>query len=284
VSKEPLVGYECILYAVADPIATITLNRPDVLNAYTDQMGIELRDAFGRAERDQSVVGIVLTGAGRGFCAGADMNLLSELSGASGTKTEPFLDTSPIPGDPGWGEDLRGTYTYMLSIPKPVICVLNGAVAGMGLPIALACDLRFMSAEALITTAFASRGLIAEWGTSWLLAKLVGPATTLDLLYSARKIGGTEAEHMGLVNRTLPADQVLDYAVEYITGLAQTSSPTSMAVMKRQVYTELHRGLADAQGVAACYMMQSFESADFQEGVGSFLERRRPSFARIGQG
>jgi enoyl-CoA hydratase/carnithine racemase len=281
--------YAEILYDVDDPVATITLNRPDALNAWTDTMAGEVRDAVGRAEHDQAVVGIVLTGAGRGFCAGADMRRLSSLSGADGGGGEPlnpaetpFTERStPKPGDESWGDDLRGTYTYLLSVPKPIIAAINGPVAGMGVPIALACDLRFMNEQTVLTTSFAQRGLVAEWGLSWLLTRLVGPAHALDLLFSARRVGGTEAAQIGLVNRALPADEVLTAAQDYVRELARTSSPTSMAIMKRQVYTELHAGLGAAERNALELMRDSFQRPDFAEGVASYLERRDPKFPRL---
>jgi len=278
--------YEDILYAVEDPVATITLNRPQALNAWTQRMAREMRDAVGRAERDPAVVGIVITGAGRGFCAGADMNDLSALSNVDQeAAAQPFAEPdAPPPGDPSWGDDLRGTYTYLLSVPKPIIAAINGPVAGMGVPITLACDLRFMSESAVLTTSFAQRGLVAEWGLSWLLTRLVGPSHALDLLFSARRVDGAEAFRLGLVNRTVPAGQTLTAAQDYVRELARGSSPASMAVMKRQVYTELHAGLGVAERHAIELMLESFGRPDFKEGVASFLERRDPQFGRLGSG
>jgi len=278
-------GYEHIRYEVDDPVATITLHRPEALNAWTGRMAAEVRDAVGRAERDRAVVGIVLTGAGKGFCAGADMNTLSSISGAapgavSGDDVAATRDAGEAPGDPSWGEDLRGTYTYMLSVPKPVVGAINGAVAGMGVPIVLSCDVRFMNQDAVLTTSFSQRGLIAEWGLSWLLTRLVGPAHALDLLYTARKVKGDEAARIGLVNWALPAEEVLTAAQNYVRDLAMSSSPSSMAVMKRQVYTELHAGLGAAERNAIEFMRESFGRPDFAEGVKSFLERRPPDFPR----
>jgi enoyl-CoA hydratase/carnithine racemase len=275
------VGYEHILFDVDEPVATVTLNRPEALNAWTDTMTHEVRDAVGRAERDPTVVGIVLTGAGRGFCAGADMKMLSARAQGDTTAMESPLATVAKPGDESWGEDLRGTFTYLLSVPKPVIAAINGAVAGMAVPIVLACDLRFMSETAVLTTAFAQRGLVAEWGLSWLLPRLVGPAHALDLLFSARRVDGVEAARMGLVNRALPAAEVLVAAQDYVRGLARSSSPASMAIMKRQVYSELHAGLAAAERNAIGLMAESFDRPDFAEGVASYVERRPPNFPRL---
>src|SRR5262245_13843808 len=279
--------YAEILYDVDDPVATITLNRPEALNAWTDVMAAEVRDAVGQAERDPAVVGIVLTGAGRGFCAGADMKRLAAVSGVDGEGGADLESTggaersTPKPGDESWGEDLRGTYTYLLSVPKPVVAAINGPVAGMGVPIVLGCDLRFMNEATVLTTSFAQRGLVAEWGLSWLLTRLVGPAHALDLLFSARRVDGAEAARIGLVNRALPADEVLTAAQDYVRELARGSSPTSMAIMKRQVYSELHAGLGAAERNSIELMRESFQRPDFAEGVASYLDRRDPKFPRL---
>ena len=274
--------YEEIRYEVEDPVATITLNRPAVLNAWTDRMGFEVRHAVEQAEHDPRVVGIVITGAGRGFCSGADMNRLSAVS-AGDYRADPLAeDLASDPGDPSFGDDLHaGTYTYLMSVPKPVIAAINGPVAGMGVPIVLACDLRFMAQDAVLMTAFAQRGLIAEWGISWLLPRLAGPAVALDLLFSSRKVTGTEAAALRLVNAAVPREEVLAHAQQYVRDLAATSSPTSMAIMKRQVYQQLHAGLAAAEAEARALMRESFSRPDFREGVQSFVQRRAPDFQRI---
>jgi enoyl-CoA hydratase/carnithine racemase len=280
-----MTSYEEILYRVEDPVATITLNRPSVLNAWTDRMGFEVRHAVGEAEADPRVVGIVLTGAGRGFCAGADMKRLSAISSGDRRSEAPGDDLVSDPGDPSFGDDLHlGTYTYLMSVPKPVIAAINGPVAGMAVPIVLACDLRFMAADAVLMTAFAQRGLVAEWGTSWLLPRLAGTAVALDLLFSSRKVSGTEAAALGVVNAAMPAAEVLPYAQQYVRDLAATSSPASMAIMKRQVYQQMHAGLLAAEREARQLMMDSFSRPDFREGVSSFLERRQPQFERLAQG
>jgi enoyl-CoA hydratase/carnithine racemase len=280
-----VTAYEEILFEVEDPVATITLNRPASLNAWTDRMGAEVRHAVAAAERDSRVVGIVITGAGRGFCSGADMKRLTAITaggyGAGTVAAELAVD----PGDPGSGDDLHlGTYTYLMSVPKPVIAAINGPVAGMGVPIVLGCDLRFMASDAVLMTAFSQRGLIAEWGISWLLPRLVGTAAALDLLFSSRKVTGEEAARMGLVNAALPREDVLAHAQEYVRGLAATSSPASMAIMKRQVYQQLHAGMLAAEQEARELMLESFGRPDFKEGVQSFVERRPPMFPRLADG
>ena len=272
--------YEQILYDVSDPVATIQLNRPDRLNAWTDRMGEEVRHALAKAEADRSVVGIVLTGAGRGFCAGADLKNLQAISaGERGGRAHAELAADP--GDPEMGDSFRKTYSYLMSLRKPIVAAINGPCAGMAMPIALFCDLRFASESATFTTAFVRRGLIAEWGLSWTLPRLVGTAHALDLLLSGRKIDAREAERMGLVNRVLPDEKLVSHCQDYVRELAANSSPSSMMVMKRQVYQQLTRELGPSCDEAVKLMVESFSRPDFKEGVQSFLERRPPKFPRI---
>ncbi len=273
--------YDEILYEVDDPVATITLNRPEALNAWTNRMGDEVRHAVGQAERDPAVVGIVITGAGRAFCSGADMNLLTSITeGASGA--EGGADDLEVPPAPdGTPADLDGTYTWLMAGQKPVIAAINGAVAGMAVPIALSCDLRFMADDAVFLTAFAQRGLIAEWGLSWLLARLAGPAVALDLLMSSRKVRGAECADLGLVNAAMPGDELLPFCRQYLVDIAERCSPASIAVMKRQVYSQLHAGLGPAEKESIRLMLESFGRPDFTEGVQSFLQKRPPQFGRL---
>ena len=273
--------YQQILYSVEDPVATITLNRPERLNAWTDRMGEELRHAIARAEADKSVVGIVLTGAGRGFCAGADLKGLQAITVGERERGAAASELAADPGDPAMGESFRKHYSYLLSVRKPIIAAINGPCAGMAMPIALFCDLRFAAESATFTTAFVRRGLIGEWGLSWTLPRLVGSAHALDLLLSGRKIDAREAERMGLVNRVLSDEKLLPHCVEYVRELAANSSPASMMVMKRQVYQQLTRELGPACVEAVSLMVESFSRPDFKEGVQSFLERRPPKFPRV---
>ena len=274
--------YEEIKYEVEGPSAVITLNRPGALNALTNNMLEELKHALGQAEKDESVVGIVLTGEGRGFCAGMDMNALnSQASGGdlSSGKERRKLDADP--GDKSMGDNFTVTFTYILSIRKPIIAVVNGACAGLGMSIALLCDMRFGSENTRFITAFSQRGLVAEHGQSWILPRLVGPARALDLLWSSRKLNAEEAKEMGLLDRILPHDELLATAKDYIAGLAAASSPTSLMVMKQQVYRHLNMELGDAMQETNRLMAESLQRGDFKEGVTSFLEKRPPEFARI---
>jgi enoyl-CoA hydratase/carnithine racemase len=274
--------YEQILYEVDDPVATITLNRPEALNGWTTRMGAEVRHAVAQADADPAVVGIIITGAGRAFCAGADMNMLNAITeGGASAATNDGLAALEVAPDPDLPSDFAGAYTYLLATRKPVIAAINGAVAGMAVPIALCCDLRFMAEDAPFLTAFAQRGLIAEWGLSWLLPRLVGPAVALDLLFSSRKVPGEEAARLGLVNAAMPADQVVAHSRRYIEDLATRCSPASIATMKRQVYAQLHAGLGPAEAESQRLMIETFGRPDFREGVQSFLQKRDPKFERL---
>jgi enoyl-CoA hydratase/carnithine racemase len=272
--------YREILYRVEDPTATVTLNRPDRLNAWTERMGIEVKHAMAQAEEDPRVVAVILTGAGRGFCAGADMQRLKDISQGR-TPSEDAGELAADPGDAELEGGFREAYTYLMSLRKPIIAAINGPCAGMAIPIALSCDIRFASDRAVFTTAFAHRGLVAEWGIAWLLPRLVGSAHALDLLFTGRRIGADEAERMGLVNRVVPHDGLLKQVQEYAGEMAEKSSPTSMRIMKRQVYEALHEPLSDAHQKSVQLMMESFDREDLAEGVDSFLEKRPPKFRRI---
>jgi enoyl-CoA hydratase/carnithine racemase len=276
--------YDEILYEVVDPVATITLNRPGALNAWTNRMGAEVRHAVAAAEDDKSVVAIVLTGAGRGFCAGADLKGLQSLSGGGGggggmDAVPETLDADP--GDATADPSFRKQYSYLMSVRKPVIAAINGPCAGMALPISLYCDMRFASDRATFTTAFVQRGLIAEWGVSWMLSRLAGPANAMDLLLSGRKFDAAEAERLGVVNRVLPHDELLPFVRSYAEDMALKCSPASMAVMKREVYQHMMASLGDAHDEAVQLMVESFKRPDFREGVASFLEKRPPQFERV---
>jgi enoyl-CoA hydratase/carnithine racemase len=271
--------YEDVMYEAKDGVGVVTLNRPEALNAFTAAMGAGLKRAVADAVADAAVRVIVLTGAGRGFCAGADMKLLQNIApGGTATRMpEPKQDFYSGLG-PDVGPHYGGRFGYLLQARKPVIAALNGPAAGLGLVLALYADLRFAASEAKLTTSFAQRGLIAEHGISWLLPRLVGPAHALDLLLSARKLGAAEAERIGLVNKVLPQASFMLDVMAYARTLAQTVSPRSTAVIKAQVWKALCQDFNDALALADGEMQKSFASADFKEGVAHYVQKRAPAF------
>jgi len=258
---------EVVQKTVDGGVAVITLNRPERLNAWTSEMERLYFGMLADCAASEQIRVIVVTGAGRGFCAGADMQQLQTL-GQNGAAA------------PAAAEE-RQPQSFPLSIPKPIIAAINGACAGIGLVQALMCDLRFAAEDAKLTTAFARRGLVAEHGISWILPRLIGPARALDLLLSGRVVLGREAAELGLVNRALPAETLLEQTLAYAHELAAQCSPASMATMKRQVYADLDRPLRDALAGADELMLASFGAPDFVEGVASFVEHRDPAFAPL---
>ena len=273
--------YQDILTDTEDHILIITLNRPDRLNAWTGQMQMEVQDAIERAGSEDTIRAIVVTGAGRGFCAGADMAGLQEISpeGEAADAATSGTDTHDI--DPN-ADDLAalypGRFGYMYACPKPILAAINGPCAGIGLIFTLYADLRFANQDAKFTTAFSQRGLIAEHGIAWLLPRLVGEAHALDLLFTARLFKGAEAERVGLVNRALPANELLPYVMDTAKHLATQVSPRSLAIMKRQIRESYFQSFARSLEVADQEMKDSFASFDFKEGVDSFVEKRPPAF------
>ncbi|MGV9615103.1 enoyl-CoA hydratase-related protein [Nocardia xishanensis] len=248
------------------PVLILTLNRPDRLNAWNDALERRYFALLDDAENDPEVRAIVVTGAGRGFCAGADMDDLAAASSAT--------DLS--------APERQRPREFPLSVRKPLIAAINGAVAGLGLVEALYCDLRFSTPEAKFTTAFVRRGLIAEYGIAWLLPRVIGRSRALDLLLSGRVILGAEAHAMGLVDRLCPQKTLLQSAIDYATDLANFCSPTSMSIVKSQVHRAMDSDFATAVAVADDLMLAAFAHPDATEGVTSYLDRRPPAFAPLG--
>jgi enoyl-CoA hydratase/carnithine racemase len=267
------------LYRVADRVATITLNRPDKLNAWTAVMEREVRAAMREAEQDENIRVIVLTGAGRGFCAGADMSLLSTVAEKGLDEARRAQAVQPASGgSEGTRKNFERKYSYFAAITKPVIAAINGPAVGLGLVIALYCDLRLASDAARFGTAFARRGLIAEYGMAWMLPRLVGHANALDMLFSARMIDAAEALRMGLANQIYPQDSFRERVQQYAVELASTVSPRSLRVIKAQVYEGMFETLAESFERSEREMLASLQSEDFKEGVAHFIEKRAPVF------
>jgi enoyl-CoA hydratase/carnithine racemase len=266
-AEEPLSGYEQILTSRAERVLTIALNRPERMNAWTPVMEAEVRSALEEAAADSEIRAIVLTGEGRGFCAGADMGALAVSSGGAPPTEQPERGTA----------DLEQRYSYLLGIPKPIIAAINGAVAGVGLCIALYCDVRFIAAGAKVTTAFARRGLVAEHGSAWLLPRLVGPMNAADLLMSGRVLEAAEADRMGLA-RLLPAEGFRAAVHLYASELANLSSPRSIGIIKRQLQESWVQALGTAVRASEDEIARCRGTDDYREGVAHFVEKRRPAF------
>jgi len=266
------MGFTEMLYGVSEQVATITLNRPERMNAWTPTMEAELRAAIAAATEDDGVRAIVLTGAGKGFCAGADMGRLAgAAAGGTGATAAP---AAPPRGDAG---DFEQRYSYLLAVPKPLIAGINGAVAGVGLCLTLFCDLRYMAAGARLATSFARRGLVAEHGSAWLLPRLIGPMNAADLLLSGRTVDAAEAASMGLV-RVLPAEGFAAAVQARAAELAALSSPRSIRIMKQQLRMAPFESLAQATAFADTEIPKCRDTEDFREGVASFVEKRAPRF------
>ena len=272
--------YTEIRYEVDGPVLLITLDRPERLNAIGKNMISELRHAVATAERDPSITGIVLTGEGRGFCAGADMDGLKDLAAAE--NADPFTRSGAQqdlqPGGPDHSPHFDKSVTFLMAVRKPVIGAINGPAAGMGLSVAAACDIRIAAADAFFVNAFAQRGLSGEHATTWLLPRLMGHGRALDMMWTGRRVGAAEALAVGLVNQVVPKDQLIETAKDYVRTLATTASPRSLMHIKQQTYLDLMRSLGDAMDDGEDRIRESLNWTDFAEGVAAFQERRAPNF------
>jgi enoyl-CoA hydratase/carnithine racemase len=263
-------------YGVADAIATITLDRPDRLNAWTGRMHTEYRFLLSQAASDSTVRVIVVTGAGRGFCAGADAKALEGHVARGGYDAGVGADLAR----PGWGvrAEFDADFAYHFGIPKPIIAAINGPAAGVGLVLACYCDLRFAAEGAKLTTSHGRLGLPAEYGLSWLLPRLIGVTRAADLLLSSRVVLAEEAESMGLINRVVSAGELMETTYRYARQLATEIAPSSLASTKLQLYGDLHRDVATSVTDASTRMEQMMGGPDFTEGVAALSEHRPPRF------
>src|SRR5271154_2258102 len=211
------MAYEQIIYEAANLVATITLNRPDKLNAWTEKMEEEIGAAVRAASADDQVRVIILTGAGKGFCAGADMSLLSAISQESSPRAE-FLFDVKVEGDER--PDFQKKHAWLLTVPKPIIAAINGPAVGLGFILPLYCDLRFASEKARFSVIFSKRGLVAEYGLAWMLPRLVGVGNSIELMYTSKMLDAQEALRIGLVSRVLPEENFLAAVQGFAQDLA----------------------------------------------------------------
>ncbi len=266
--------YTQITYEIDAAVATITLNRPERMNALTKVLESELYDAMQSANADDSVRAVILTGAGRAFCAGMDMDELEVLPPGDISAREWMR-----PYDMNRRSDYQARYAYFPAISKPVISAINGAAAGLGLIFALYSDFRIASSKAVFATAFAKRGLIAEHGIAWILPRIVGHANAMDLLLTSRKVEASEALFMGMLHRVVEPDALIDQARELAVTLSEDVSPRSVRVMKRQLWETPFETLGEAIAQANHEMYHSILSDDFKEGVAHFKEKRQARFS-----
>ncbi len=267
-----MTAYNDITLEIDDPVAILRLNRPEKLNAFTFETLLEIRAAIKLAVADPRVVGIVITGNGRGFCAGLDAQALAAAT----------ADSSQWVADSAANAELPGIFSYLLEVPKPVIAAINGVTAGGGLVLALMCDLRFAAKSASFVTIFLKRGLIAEHGVSWLLPRLVGAGRALDLLWMSDRIDAATAHDLGLVEKLCSNDAVLEMACDYVRRLAETSAPAAMAETKRLVYRHLGGNYVQALQEADRAQLRFVTLPDAAEGAQALLEKRAPKFQRLG--
>ena len=250
-------------------VAVLTFNHPERMNAWGGGMATAFYSCLDRTEADPAVRAVVVTGSGRAFCAGADMGDLSTIRSTT-VDTAGDTDVDKLVGE-------RHPH-FVTTLHKPIIAAINGACAGIGLTQALMCDVRFAVRGAKFTTSFARRGLIAEYGISWILPRIVGAGAALDLLLTGRVFLAEEAAELGLVKEVLPAEELLPRAIAYAEDIAANCAPSSLAVIKQQVYADTMREVFEASAVAEKLMQESMLRPDFIEGITSFFEKRPPNF------
>ena len=255
-----------VLADVADGIMTITLNRPDRGNAWNGPMAQGYFALLEQAARASDVRAIIVTGAGKAFCVGGDGEKLAVVAETG--------DIKPAAPQPYW---------FPLTIGKPIIAAINGACFGIGLQQALVSDIRFAAEDAKFSTAYARRGLVAEMGMSWLLPRLVGTGHAMDLLISARLVRAEEAARMGLVNRVVPASELLSEARAYTTHLVTHCSPYSMRTIKEQSFADLTQPFLKSFERSVALLDDGFAAPDFKEGMASWQEGRPPNFPALSQ-
>ena len=266
---------DAVLYeATASGVAILTLNRPDRLNAWGPDIAAGFYAGIDRAEQDPAIRVIVLTGRGRGFCAGAYLGAPSSAGNVG--------DTMQKAGQTNLA-DLVGERPphFVTTLRKPVIAAINGACVGIGLTQALMCDVRFAAAGAKFAAVFARRGLIAEFGISWILPRLTSWGVALDLLLSGRTFLADEAAQLGLVKEVVAPEDLMKRALDYAEDIALNCSPASMAVIKQQLYGDATRDVAEANSRAEALLKESLPRPDVIEGITSFLQKRPPQFPSL---
>jgi len=259
-------GYENVLTHVSGGVGTVTLNRPDKLNAFAGRMRQEIADAVRAMADDSGVRVLVITGAGRAFCAGADVGYMKDLTARN--DVEAFRQLV---------EAGREVVTTIRGTPKPVLASVNGAAAGGGANLALACDIRIASDQAIIGQTFNRIGLHPDWGGTYFLPRLVGPAKALELIFSAEMVPAAEALRLGLFNRVVPHDR-LGEEIRTLAAALAAKPPVALALAKRAIYASGDRSLSHMLDVELEHQLACFQSEDAKEGLQAFLEKRPAVF------
>tara|TARA_B100001079_G_scaffold126570_1_gene108503 strand:+ start:571 stop:1392 length:822 start_codon:yes stop_codon:yes gene_type:complete len=266
-----------LLLEVEDSIAIVTLNRPKRMNAWTGRMHTEYRWLLEQLEGNPNVRAIVVTGAGRSFCVGADSKALEghvEKGGYDPGTPDPLAE-------PGYGvrPEFDASFAYHFGLKKPVVAAINGPAAGIGLVLACFADIRFAAPGVKLTTAHGKLNLPAEYGLSWLLPRIIGLARANDLLFTSRIFLTEEAEQLGLVNRIVENSSLLDETVSYTRSMIESVSPASLMETKRQIYTDLHRDVAQSVRDSEKLIDYMMKQNDYREGVTAFLAKRSPKWS-----
>lgn len=271
---------ELVRFEVRDNVGLIQLNRPEKLNALNDAMQASLEAVIVRAFQDEEARVIVLAGAGRGFCAGADVTRLERLvrEGPAGYAIPRPGEIAEIFAGLGAPADMMNTYTFPMALPKPVIAAVQGPCVGVGMVLAACCDICFAGRSAAFSAAFAQRGVVAESGLAWLLPRLIGAGAAADLLMSGRVMDAQEAFRLGMVSAVEEDGTLLERVMDYARGIAMKSSPRSTAIIKRQLQAAGTQTFGEASAQAHDLLMQSLSSRDFAEATASLREKRAPRF------
>ena len=259
--------YKCLLYDVEDGIATLTLNRPERLNALGDTLREDLHDAVTRAAEDSDVRVLIVTGAGKGFCAGGDVKAMSENKARGASRT---LMEKVAPGR-------DRTVLALRDAPKPVIAAVNGAAAGAGMNLALACDMRLASAAAKFAQAFVKRGLHPDWGGTYFLPRVVGAAKACELIFTGEIIDAQEALRLGIVS-AVHAPEALILAARALARKIADGPPIAIRLAKRAIYHSLECDLRQALEFETYAQNICFETEDAGEGISAFVQKRPPAF------
>ncbi|SEL40365.1 short chain enoyl-CoA hydratase /Enoyl-CoA hydratase [Sphingomonas palmae] len=256
-----------VRYAVADGVATLTLDRPERMNTISHAMLDRVAALLTRANEDAAVRVVILTGTGRAFCAGLDLNeaVGGDGIGASGTRHPPTIDLRRAPP------------TVLFAMDKPVICALNGSAAGYGMDLAIGCDIRVMAEGAKLAPAFVKRGIVPESGGTWLLPRMIGWAKAAELIFTGRTLGAAESLALGLVNHVVPDGEVLPHA-ERIAREIAANAPLAVQASKRMMRMGLNETFETHVQHVYLQLLPLFASDDFQEGMRSFLEKRPAAF------